>query len=51
MESYNCRSNFKKYCNVLLLLKTPFEMLMGLFNNLQLGTTIKYNTVAGFHNL
>jgi hypothetical protein len=30
---------------------TPFGLLIGLFNNLQLGTTINYNTAVGFPNL
>jgi hypothetical protein len=37
--------------NVFCLLKTPFRLLTGLFNNLQLGTTSNYNTIAGLHTL
>jgi hypothetical protein len=34
-----------------LLLKTPLGLLIGLFNNLPIVTTINYYTVAGLHTL
>jgi hypothetical protein len=40
-----------KYCNVFLLLKTPFGLLTGLFNNLQVVTTINYYNVSSLHTL
>ena len=34
-----------------MLLKPPFRLLIGLFNNLQVVNIINYNTVTGLHNL
>jgi hypothetical protein len=39
------------YCNVFCLLKTPFRLVIGLFNNLQVVTIITDNTVTGLHTL
>jgi hypothetical protein len=34
-----------------LLLKTPFRLVIGLFNNLQIVTTINYYNISGLHTL
>jgi hypothetical protein len=39
------------YCNVFFLLKPPFGLLTGLFNNLPVVTTIDYYKVTGLHTL
>jgi hypothetical protein len=43
--------SYCKYCNVFGRLETRFAFFIGFINNLQVVTTINYNTVAGLHNL
>jgi hypothetical protein len=39
------------YCNMFRLPLMPFGLLIGFTNNLQVVTTINYDTVAGLHTL
>jgi hypothetical protein len=39
------------YCNLFGLLWMPFRLLICFINNLQVATTVSFNTVVGLHNL